>query len=249
MLNKILTDKAFTAKAVFGFFPANSIGDDIEVMNNDNATMIHTLRQQVKKRKGQQNMALADFIAPKDSSRQDYIGSFAVTIHGAEELAKGFEADFDDYNSIMVKALADRLAEAFAEHLHELVRKTHWGYAPEESFSNAELIKESYRGIRPAPGYPACPDHTEKGIIWDLLDVEAKIGMTLTESYAMYPAASVSGLYFAHPESRYFAVGKMTLDQISDYAQRKGIDVIEAEKWLAPYLAYEPKVEKEFVSA
>ncbi len=169
------------------------------------------------------------------------MGAFAVSIHGAEELAKHFEKDHDDYNSILTKALADRLAEAFAEHLHELVRKGWWGYAHEEALSTEELIKEKYRGIRPAPGYPAQPDHTEKRSLFKLLDVEKTIGTTLTESFAMYPAASVSGLFFAHPESKYFAVGKLQRDQIEDYAKRKGMKLEEVERWLSPYLAYEPR--------
>jgi 5-methyltetrahydrofolate--homocysteine methyltransferase len=245
LLQKIVAEKLLTAKAVFGIYPANAIGDDIEIYNEDkNKTLakFHTLRQQHAKREGQHNIALSDFIAPKESNLEDYLGAFAVSIHGAEELAKKFEADHDDYNSILTKALADRLAEAFAEHLHELVRKGWWGYAHQENLGNDDLIREKYRGIRPAPGYPAQPDHTEKRTLFKLLEVESTIGTTLTESCAMIPAASVSGLYFAHPESNYFAVGKLQRDQIEDYAKRKGMTLEEAERWLSPYLAYEPKV-------
>ncbi len=242
MLQDIVANKKFTAKAVLGFFPANSCNDDIEVYTNEDRqqilTTLHTLRQQHSKRQGQHNLALSDFIASKDSLVTDYLGAFAVTIHGAEELAKGYVKDHDDYSSIMVKVLADRLVEAFAEHMHERVRKEFWGYAKDEKFSNEELIKESYCGIRPAPGYPACPDHTEKGLLWELLEVEKNTGIKLTEHYAMYPAASVSGLYFAHPESKYFGVGKILKDQVEDYTERKGMTVESVERWLAPNLAY-----------
>ncbi len=246
LLNEIVEKKLLTAKAVFGFYPAASVGDDLELYTDESRadvlTSLHTLRQQVGKREGQPNLALADYVAPKDSGVADYVGGFAVTAGlGADELAQGFEAALDDYSAIMVKALADRLAEAFAEHLHERVRTSFWGYAPDESLDNDALIRERYRGIRPAPGYPACPDHTEKGTLFDLLSAE-RIGVRLTESYAMYPAASVSGLYFAHPESRYFAVGKIGRDQVEDYAARKGVSVQEVERWLAPNLGYEPEV-------
>ena len=246
LLNEIVEKRLLTAKAVFGFYPANSVGDDLELYTNNTRqevrTTLHTLRQQVGKREGQPNLALADYIAPKDSGVADYVGGFAVTTGlGADELAQRFEAELDDYNAIMVKALADRLAEAFAEHLHEQVRTSYWGYAPDEKLDNAALIRERYRGIRPAPGYPACPDHTEKGTLFDLLDAE-RIGVHLTESYAMYPAASVSGLYFAHPDSRYLAVGKIGHDQVENYAARKGLSVREVERWLAPNLGYEPEV-------
>ncbi len=240
MLDTIINDKLLTAKAVFGLFPAQRNQDDIEVYNSDGellATFL-SLRQQSKKYKGKPNIALADFIAAKESGIQDHIGCFCVTTgFGTDELAKKFEEEQDDYNSIMVKALADRLAEAFAEYLHEKVRKGHWGYANDEQLTNDQLIKERYRGIRPAPGYPACPDHLEKQTIWELLQVEERIGVTLTESLAMWPAASVSGYYFAHPKARYFGLGKIKEDQLTDYAKRRGMPVEEARKWLAPNLA------------
>ena len=196
-----------------------------------------TLRQQLKKREGKTNAALADFVAPKASGKADYIGAFCVTAgFGTTELAQQYEDANDDYNAIMVKALADRLAEAYAEYLHEQVRRKHWGYAAEERLDNEALIKESYKGIRPAPGYPACPDHLEKQTIWKLLNVEEEIGVSLTESLAMWPAASVSGYYFAHPEAHYFGVGKITQDQVESFAQRKNIAVEEAKKWLRPNL-------------
>ncbi|MEP0860619.1 MAG: methionine synthase [Ignavibacterium sp.] len=243
LLDKVVSENLLTANAVFGIFPANSVGDDIEVYSDESRkgvlTVLHTLRQQVQKTEGQPNIALADFIAPKDSGLIDYIGAFAVTAGlGIEKLIQEFEKNHDDYNSIMIKAIADRLAEAFAEHLHELVRKEYWGYAPDENFSNEDLIKEKYIGIRPAPGYPAQPDHTEKPIIFDLLKVEENAGIKLTESLAMYPAASVSGLYFAHPEAKYFQVGKIEKDQVLDYHRRKGMSVEEIEKWLSPNLNY-----------
>jgi 5-methyltetrahydrofolate--homocysteine methyltransferase len=245
LLQKIVAEKLLIAKAVFGIYPANALGDDIEVYSEDKTRRLatfHTLRQQHAKRDGQKNMALSDFIAPKESGIEDYLGAFAVSIHGAEELARQFESEHDDYNAILTKALADRLAEAFAEHLHELLRKGWWGYAHDETLENEDLIREKYRGIRPAPGYPAQPDHTEKRTLFRLLEVESTIGTTLTESCAMSPAASVSGLYFAHPEAKYFAVGKLQRDQIEDYAKRKGMTLEEIEKWLSPYLAYEPKM-------
>jgi 5-methyltetrahydrofolate--homocysteine methyltransferase len=239
ILDQILKNKSLKAKAVFGIFPANVINDDdIEVVHNTQKYRFLTLRQQLKKHGNKPNFALADFIAPKDSGKQDYIGAFCVTTgFGTDELAAQYEADHDDYNSIMVKALADRFAEAFAEYLHERVRKEFWGYAKNEDLTNAELIKESYKGIRPAPGYPACPDHLEKETIWSLLDVEKKIGVKLTESLAMWPAASVSGYYLAHPESRYFGLGKITEDQLLDYAKRRAIKPEIARKWLNPNLA------------
>ncbi|MFN3873776.1 MAG: methionine synthase [Ignavibacterium sp.] len=243
LLDKIISENLLTANAVFGLFPANSVGDDIEVYSDESKrgvlTVFHSLRQQSQKTEGQPNLALADFIAPKDSGLTDYIGAFAVTAGiGIEKLIEHFEKNHDDYNSIMVKALADRLAEAFAEHLHELVRKEFWGYTADENFSNEDLIKEKYIGIRPAPGYPAQPDHTEKIILFDLLDVEKNAGIKLTESLAMYPAASVSGLYFAHSEAKYFNVGKIDKDQVLDYHRRKGMSVEEIERWLSPILAY-----------
>ena len=229
LLRKIVDEKLFTAKAVFGIYPANSVGDDIEVYADEARaellTTFHTLRQQTKKRPGQANLALADYVAPKESGLDDYLGAFAVSIHGAERLAKEFESDHDDYNAILSKALADRLAEAFAEHLHELVRKGWWGYVEGEDLSNDDLVKERYRGIRPAPGYPAQPDHTEKPTLFALLKAPENADMHLTESNAMTPAASVSGFYFAHPEARYFGVGKVQQDQVVDYAKRKGMSV------------------------
>ena len=239
ILSEILDKKLLKAKAVYGIFPANSVDDDIEVYSDDTRTQTHvkflTLRQQLKKRKGKTNLALADFIAPKGSGVQDYIGAFCVsTGFGTAELAKTYEDDNDDYNAIMVKALADRLAEAFAEYLHKEVRINAWGYAPNELLDNEALIKEAYKGIRPAPGYPACPDHLEKNTIWELLQVQERIGVTLTESLAMWPAASVSGYYFAHPEAQYFGVGKITEDQVQSFSERKKIDLKEAEKWLRP---------------
>jgi len=242
LLTEILDKKLLTAKAVFGLFPANSEGeDDIEVYTNNQrdevAVKFLTLRQQLKKREGKSNLALADYIAPKTTGLADHIGAFCVTAgFGTAELAKQYEDDNDDYNAIMIKALADRFAEAFAEYLHREVRVKHWGYAAQECLDNDALIKEKYKGIRPAPGYPACPDHLEKNTIWDLLQVEERIGVSLTESLAMWPAASVSGYYFAHPEAKYFGLGKITQDQLESYAQRKKITLEEAEKWLRPNL-------------
>ena len=249
LLNRIVTEERFRARATFGFFPAARVGDDLEVYTDDTRktlrTRLHTLRQQSAKRAGQPNYALADFVAAKGSGVDDYVGGFAVGIHGADEFAREFEVTHDDYNAILVKALADRLAEAFAERLHERVRKEFWGYAPNETLSSDELIRERYRGIRPAPGYPASPDHTEKRTLFELLDAERTAGITLTESYAMYPGAAVSGLYFAHPEARYFGVGKLNKDQLEDYAARKGMTLTEAERWLAPNLSYDPDAEKQ----
>ncbi|HZS07496.1 MAG TPA: methionine synthase [Blastocatellia bacterium] len=244
LLANIVSDKLLAARAVYGFWPANAVGDDIELYTDESRsrvlTTFCTLRQQAEMREGQYNKALADFIAPKESGRIDYLGAFAVTAGiGIEAICERFERDHDDYNSIMTKALADRLAEAFAELLHKKARAD-WGYGLNENFSNEELIKEKYRGIRPAPGYPACPDHTEKGKLFDLLQAEKNAGVRLTESYAMYPASSVSGFYFAHPESQYFVVGRIERDQIEDYARRKGMEVKEVERWLAPSLNYEP---------
>lgn len=253
LLKRIVDEKLLKAKAVFGFWPAQAIGDDIELnvpssvlkvtpkLKNGKAekVRIHTLRQQAEKVDGQPYFALSDFIAPKESGVQDYFGAFALTAGiGCDELVAEYEKNFDDYNSIMVKAMADRLAEAFAEKLHELVRKEYWGYAKDERFTNEELIKEQYAGIRPAPGYPACPEHTEKGTLFALLEAEEKIGLSITESYAMYPTAAVSGYYFAHPESKYFGLGRITKDQVEDYAQRKDLDIEEVERWLAPNLSY-----------
>ncbi|MDJ0645242.1 MAG: methionine synthase [Flavobacteriaceae bacterium] len=239
LLDQIIEEKLLKAKAVFGLFPANAIDDDIEVIsNNGEKSKFLTLRQQLKKREGKPNYALADFIAPKETGLQDYIGCFCVSAgFGTDEIAKKYEDESDDYNSIMVKALADRLAEAYAEYLHEEVRIKHWGYAENENLSNEELIKENYKGIRPAPGYPACPDHLEKKTIWKLLDVESTIGVKLTESLAMWPAASVSGYYFANAESKYFGLGKITEDQLKEYTKRRDISESEARKWLSPNLA------------
>ncbi len=241
MLKRILDEKLLKAKAIFGLFPANTINDDdIEVIPNESSKsefIFRTLRQQLKKRAGVPNIGLSDFVAPKETGIQDYIGCFCVTTgFGTQELAKAYEKKLDDYSSIMVKALADRLAEAFAEYLHKEVRTKHWGYAGQEILSNKDLIDEKYRGIRPAPGYPACPDHLEKITIWELLDVEEKIGVELTESLAMWPAASVSGYYFGHPEAKYFGLGKIKQDQVEDFAKRKEIKLEEAQKWLAPNL-------------
>ena len=245
MLKRIIKEKTIQAEGVIAFYPANAVNDDdIEVYVDDSRkevlTVAHTLRQQ--RQAGEPNYALADFIAPKKSGVKDYIGAFAVTGGlGAESWAKAFEKDNDDYNSIMAKALADRLAEAFAERMHERVRKEFWGYASEEHLSNEELMKEAYQGIRPAPGYPACPDHTEKGPLFDvLLQAKKHVSIYLTESFAMVPGAAVSGWYFSHPQSRYFAVGRICKDQVEDYARRKNMPVPEVERWLASQLAYSP---------
>ena len=239
MLSQIVSEKWFTAKGILGIFPANTINDDdVEVFTSNEVEKFLTLRQQSQKTTGAPNIALADFIAPKEIGKQDYIGCFCVsTGFGVDEKASEFEKQLDDYNSILVKALGDRLAEAFAEYLHLKVRKEIWGYASDEVLSNDELIKEQYKGIRPAPGYPACPDQLEKPTIWKLLNVEQEIGVKLTESMAMWPAASVSGYYFANPESKYFGLGKIKKDQLEDYAKRRNISVELAEKWLSPNLA------------
>ena len=243
LLNRIIKEKLLRANAVIGFWPANSIGDDIELYTDESRkqvlTTIHTLRQQAEKVKGEPYYALSDFIAPKDSGVQDYWGGFAVTSGvGCDELVAEFEKDHDDYNSIMAKALADRLAEAFAEKMHELVRREYWGYAKNEVLSNEELIKEQYQGIRPAPGYPACPDHTEKLTLFGLLKAEENTGIRLTESMAMTPTAAVSGFYFAHPQARYFGLGRISKDQIEDYAIRKNMPVEDVERWMGPNLNY-----------
>ncbi len=243
MLDDIIKKKLLTADGVVGLFPADSTGDDIEIYSDDKRAKVqavfHTLRQQREKTDGEPYYALSDFIAPKDSNVKDYIGAFAVAIHGAEELAKKFEQDHDDYKSIMVKALADRLAEAFAETLHELVRKDYWGYAKEENLTNEELIEGKYQGIRPAPGYPAQPDHTEKPELLKLLNAEKAAGIKLTETYAMTPPSSVCGIYFAHPKSKYFAITKIAKDQVKDYADRKKMNLKTVERWLGPHLGYE----------
>jgi 5-methyltetrahydrofolate--homocysteine methyltransferase len=240
MLNQIVSENWLTAKGILGIFPANTINDDDIAVCQTELVEVHflTLRQQSQKTAGAPNIALADFIAPKDSGKQDYIGCFCVTTgFGVDEKAVEFEKQLDDYNSILVKALGDRLAEAFAEFLHLKVRKNIWGYASDESLSNQDLINEEYKGIRPAPGYPACPDHLEKPTIWKLLNVEQEIGVRLTESMAMWPASSVSGYYFAHPDSKYFGLGKIKEDQVIDYAKRRGISTEMAAKWLAPNIA------------
>jgi 5-methyltetrahydrofolate--homocysteine methyltransferase len=244
LLDRIIRERFLRARGVFGFFPANSVGDDIEVYSSPDRTgvtaAIHTIRQQMIKPPGRPNLALADFVAPRDSGLPDYIGAFAVTAGvGVDELVARFEAEHDDYSAILTKALADRLAEAFAELLHRRVRTEFWGYVRDEALDNEGLIKERFQGIRPAPGYPACPDHTEKRILFDLLGTEERAGITLTESFAMLPAASVSGYYFWHPQSQYFGVGKIERDQVEDYAKRKGMDVATVERWLATNLNYE----------
>jgi 5-methyltetrahydrofolate--homocysteine methyltransferase len=241
MLRRIIDEKWLEARAVIGLFPANSVNDDdIEVYADENREqvigLLHHLRQQVKKAAGQPNLSLADYLTPKGQG-EDYLGAFAVTAGiGIEKWVAKFEAEHDDYQAIMLKALADRLAEAFAERMHERVRKEFWGYASDENLDNTALIDEAYRGIRPAPGYPACPEHTEKGSLWSLLNVEQNTGIELTESYAMYPTAAVSGWYFAHPQARYFGLGQISADQVQDYAQRKGMSLAEAERWLAPVI-------------
>ncbi len=245
LLDEIVRKQQLKAKGVYGFFAAASVGDDIELYSepsrNTLLTTIHHLRQQSEKPPDQPNLSLADYVAPKESGRQDYMGAFAVTAGiGLDELCRRFDKDHDDYNSIMAKALADRLAEAFAEFLHKKVREE-WGYGKNERLTNDDLIRERYRGIRPAPGYPACPDHTEKKLLFDLLQVENNTGITLTESFAMWPAAAVSGFYFAHPDAKYFAVGKIGKDQVEDYARRKGMELRAIERWLSPNLNYEPE--------
>jgi 5-methyltetrahydrofolate--homocysteine methyltransferase len=238
MLKQVIRERWLTARGVIGLFPANSVDDDdVEVYTDESRTRVlarlHFLRQQKGKPAGQSHDALADFIAPKASGRRDYIGAFAVTAGiGIEPHLEKFIAQHDDYNDILLESLADRLAEASAEALHLRVRRELWGYAPEERLTNEQLIAESYRGIRPAPGYPACPDHTEKGTLWQMLDVERAIDLKITESFAMYPTAAVSGWYFANPEARYFAVGPIDLDQMQHYAARKGWSAAEARKWL-----------------
>jgi 5-methyltetrahydrofolate--homocysteine methyltransferase len=245
ILRDLVDNERLDARGIYGLFPANAVGDDVEVYSDEDRSEViakfHFLRQQADKGEDTIDYCLADFIAPKDSGRIDYIGAFAVTSgFGAEKLTAKYREEKDDYNAIMVEALADRFAEAFAEYLHKRVR-SEWGYGVGEGLSSEDLIRERYRGIRPAPGYPACPDHTEKGTIWSLLGVEEATGMLITENYAMYPGSSVSGLYFAHPESRYFPVGKIQRDQVEEYAERKGWSLTEAERWLAPNLAYEPE--------
>jgi 5-methyltetrahydrofolate--homocysteine methyltransferase len=254
-LERMVKERWLTARCVCGFFPANRVGDDDIAIYSDEArsevnATLHMIRQQMQRsgqNKGkvgaqQPNLSLADYVAPADSQKRDYVGAFAVTAGvGIDEHIERFEADHDDYSSIMLKALADRLAEAFAERLHQLVRTGLWGYATGEQLDNEALIAEKYQGIRPAPGYPACPDHTEKGTLWALLKPDERIGLTLTESYAMLPTAAVSGWYFAHPQSRYFGTGKILKDQVEDYAKRKGQTLEQAERWLSPVLGYDPE--------
>lgn len=240
MLKTIIRENWLDARAVFGLFPANSVGDDIVIKRSGigGEARFITLRQQAKKADHLPNLALADFVAPKETGLQDHFGLFAVGIFGAEERVNAMKAAHDDYNAILLQSLSDRLAEAFAEHLHEKVRKEYWAYEPNETLTNDDLIAEKYRGIRPAPGYPACPDHLDKGTLWKLLEVEKRIELQLTEHYAMWPAAAVSGYYLAHPQAKYFGVGKIDKDQVEDYANRRGISIAEAERWLAPVLNY-----------
>ena len=241
MLDRIVAGKWLTAKGVFGLWPANSVGDDVVLQAGDGEHWLRFLRQQADKPADRPDLCLADFIAPRDSSRQDWIGGFAVTAGlGIEPHVARFEAAHDDYSAILLKALADRLAEAFAERLHQRVRTEFWGYAPDEALDNAALVAEAYRGIRPAPGYPACPEHSEKQVLFDLLGAPAAAGITLTEHFAMSPAASVSGYYFSHPDSRYFVVGRVSKEQVADYARRKGVPLAQAERWLSSNLDYDP---------
>ena len=245
MLKRIVEERWFNPKAVIGFWPANAVGDDIRLYTGESRqetlATFHGLRQQLSKRDGKPNMCISDFFAPEGIERPDYVGAFVVTAGAEEErISEKFARDNDDYRSIMVKALADRFAEAFAERMHQLVRKEYWGYAPDEAFSNEDLIREEYRGIRPAPGYPAQPDHTEKATLFELLQAERRVGVKLTESFAMWPGSSVSGLYLSHPDAYYFGVAKVERDQVEDYAARKGMSIVEVERWLAPILNYEP---------
>jgi 5-methyltetrahydrofolate--homocysteine methyltransferase len=251
LLAEIVEEKLIQACGVIGFWPANAVGDDVELFTDDSRStrlaILHFLRQQMRKPGGQFNHCLADYVAPKTEPdgrhgplRQDYIGGFAVTAGiGADEVAAKFKADHDDYSAIMLKALADRLAEAFAEYAHKLAREA-WGFGRNENLPLEDLFRERYRGIRPAAGYPACPDHAEKRTLFDLLEAEKNCGIKLTESFAMHPGASVSGLYFSHPDAKYFGVGKIARDQVQDYAKRTGASVTEIEKRLAPNLGYEP---------
>jgi 5-methyltetrahydrofolate--homocysteine methyltransferase len=245
MLDRVVEERWLRANGVFGLFPANQVDgdDDIEVYTDESRrtvlTTLHQLRQQTEGRDGAPRMSLADFVAPRSTGLRDHVGAFAVTAGlGAADRVAAFKKDNDDYSAILLESLADRLAEAFAERLHERVRTEFWGYAPDEALDGESLIAERYTGIRPAPGYPACPEHTEKRTIWSLLDVEAATGIELTESMAMWPGAAVSGLYFSHPESRYFVLGRVGRDQVEDYARRKGWTVAEAERWLSPNLGY-----------
>lgn len=245
MLDRIVEERWLRASAVIGFFPADAVGDDVRVYADERrdepVAVLHHLRQQGRHREGVPNRSLADYVAPRETGLHDYVGGFAVTAGlGSQDRVAAFKAELDDYSAILLESLADRLAEAFAERMHERVRRQHWGYAPDERMPNTELIQERYRGIRPAPGYPACPDHTEKQTLWRLLDVQANTGIELTESMAMWPGASVSGWYFSHPDSQYFVVGRLGRDQVADYAERKGWTLAEAERWLSPNLGYTP---------
>ena len=244
MLDRIIKEKWLKASGVIGLWQANSQDEDIELFNADGSVLarLHCLRQQADKPVERPDFCLADFIAPKQSGVDDWIGAFAVTAGiGIDAHIERFQKDYDDYSAILLKALADRLAEAFAECLHQRVRREHWGYAPDESLENNALIAEEYRGIRPAPGYPACPDHTEKATLFRILDATARAGITITENFAMVPTAAVSGWYFSHPKSQYFVVGKISREQVTDYAARKGWSLLEAERWLAPNLDYDPE--------
>jgi 5-methyltetrahydrofolate--homocysteine methyltransferase len=254
MLARVVEEHWFDPKAVIGFWPANSVGEDIHLYTGESRAetlaTFFTLRQQLLRRDGRPNLALADFIAPVETGKADYIGGFAVTSGAREDkISKRFAKANDDYGSILVKALADRLAEAFAERMHERVRREFWAYVPDESLTNEERLNEAYRGIRPAPGYPAQPDHTEKATLFRLLEAERRIGISLTESFAMWPGSSVSGLYFAHPDSHYFGVAKIERDQVEDYARRKGMSIAEVERWLAPVLNYDPAALAEAAAA
>ena len=246
MLDRLIKEKWLTANGVIGFFPANAVGDDIEVYADEERTEVRTvlrnLRQQGEHREGIPNRSLGDFVAPKSTGLADYVGAFAVTAGlGSQAKIMEFKDALDDYSAILLESLADRLAESFAERMHERVRKEFWGYQPDENLSNEALIGEKYVGIRPAPGYPACPEHTEKQTLWELLDVTANAGIELTESMAMWPGAAVSGWYFSHPQSQYFVVGRLAQDQVADYATRKGWTLKEAERWLGPNLGYNPE--------
>jgi 5-methyltetrahydrofolate--homocysteine methyltransferase len=246
MLKTLIAERWLTVRAVLGLFPANAVGDDVQVYaseaRREPLVTLNFLRQQKGKPEGHAHECLADYVAPLGSGVGDYFGAFAVTAGvGIEEHLQRFERTHDDYSAIMLKALADRLAEAAAEHFHERVRRELWGYAAEEALTNEQLVREEYRGIRPAPGYPAQPEHSEKATLFKLLDAEDKIGVKLTESFAMWPGSSVSGFYFSHPDSRYFGVGKIERDQVADYARRKGWDIATAERWLGPLLNYDPR--------
>jgi 5-methyltetrahydrofolate--homocysteine methyltransferase len=246
MLDRLIAEKWLTADGVIGFFPANAVGDDIEVYADDDRSEVlatlHNLRQQGLHREGVPNRSLGDFVAPKETGLADHVGAFAVTAGlGSQEKVKEFKEDLDDYSAILLESLADRLAEAFAERMHQRVRTDFWGHVPEEQLAQEDLIAEKYTGIRPAPGYPACPEHTEKATLWELLDVEDSAGIELTESMAMWPGASVSGWYFSHPQSQYFVVGRLGRDQVASYAERKGWSLAEAERWLSSNLGYDPE--------